>query len=280
MRSSAQAARSQGDLLRAKIDAGAAAKAAGDQRLAETEVALRVAVRGYFRAAGAQCRISERKADGEDLKAAAQGVDRFWRFGDDARPVLVGLSAPLVIAAADAALGGAVSGEAGAAPTAIDRAAATTLARKIARAISSYTDDIFEAAPRSGLLADVLPGEGPAAAWRISTIAVDPCGAGGALAAVVAQIDEDADGASTDAGTGLQALHRRFSALSVTARCIAGGFRRPLAEVLKLSPGDVVAVEWRSVGAATLTLCGRDFALGVLGAHDGRRALKLGPAPT
>ena len=263
---------SQVRLLRAKAAAGSAARAAADSALNEMQRAASAFIGDYFLAPSATCHLARRAGAAEDLKAAASKAACLWLTGTAERPVIVGFDERLIIAAADIAMARALSAGAGA-PTAIDRAVAAAFARRIASLIEPRTDDSAGRPLQSGPVGDLLA-QMSVSHWMLYSIAIDLGAAGEAMAAIVAVPAEPRvdDGVPASA----DALRRRFSALPVNARCIAGGFEAPLSRLLRLAPGEVFAIEWRGDGAAPLIVGNQEIAIGSLGEHSGRRAIRLG----
>lgn len=266
-------------VLRAKIADAAAQKASADASLAEMRRAAGAAVADFFRAPGAACRLSRRIGGRDDLTAAARRMACLWRFGPEDRPALIGFSGRLTVAAADIAIARALSREESAAPTAIDRAVAAALARRLIAAVTPDipgTEDRANAPAHAANL-DELLARNKLSAWRIDSFEIDP-GGGEAFPAFAATAQEAAVPATpgVDSQAPQQALLRRFGSLRTAAICVAGGFEAPLARVLKFAPGDVVAINWIGAGAAPLMLGKQEFAKGSLGEQDGKRAIKLG----
>lgn len=261
----------QRDLLRAKIAAGAAAKAAADSTLHDLQRAASTVISSYFLTPSAACRLMRRLSTIEDLKASAGKATALWLFGAADRPAIIGFDARLVIAAADIAIARAISSAGAAAPTMVDRAVAAAFARRLAAVVAPHTDDIDRQPPQSGAIDDLIS-KRAAARWMLYSIDID-LGAGGEAMTAIAAFPADHE-AEVAAPAGADGLRRRFNALPVTARCIAGGFEAPLARLLHLKPGEVLTIAWRGA-AAPLMVGDREFAIGALGEHEGRRAIRL-----
>jgi hypothetical protein len=262
---------SQRDLLRAKIAAGAAAKAAADSALFDLQRAANAVISTYFLNSTAACRLTRRLSAVEDLRTSAGKAASLWLFGAAERPAIIGFDARLVVAAADIAIARALSGAQAAAPTVIDRAVAAAFARRLAAVVAPLSDDIARRPPRSGAIDDLLSKDAPAR-WTLYSIDID-LGAGGEAMTAIAAFPAD-HRSEISAPAGVEGLRRRFKALPVSARCIAGGLEAPLARLLDLKPGDILTIAWRG-GSAPLMVGNREFAIGALGEHEGRRAIKL-----
>jgi hypothetical protein len=272
MNSVRTARRSQSDLLRAKIAAGAVAKAAADADLLELVRATNAVIGDFFLVPGADCRLVRRAANRDSLGLVTGEARSFWRFGHRDRPVLVGFNDRLIIAAADIAIARSISAAEGASPTAIDRAVSVALARRLAFTIDPQATVDQIKPVECGLIDELLDRDAPLT-WRLLTIAIEIRAVQGSMTAFVAI--PEACGASAAASARSDTLLGRFHSLNATAHCIGGSFQAPLKEVLKLAPGDTVVIDWRGVGTATLMLARSEFARGSLGEHNGRRAIKI-----
>ncbi|MFN3961104.1 MAG: FliM/FliN family flagellar motor C-terminal domain-containing protein [Parvularculaceae bacterium] len=185
--------------------------------------------------------------------------------------MLVGFDNQLVIAAADIAVSGALAGAVDSTPTSIDRALATALARRIALVFAPGSNEIFRHPEQSGPVDPRLIEASPS--WSLISITVE-AGVCHPLAACIALPTERCSARAAERSAAL--LRARFGAIKVNAHCIAGGFEAPLARILNLAPGEVIAIDWRETGAAPLMIGNKEFATGSLGEHDDRRAIKIG----
>lgn len=258
-------------VLSAKIATGRATKAAADSELGEIQRAVTALFSEYFLAPHAACRMARSVGVAEDLKASAQMTACLWRTDAAEAPAIIGFDEKLIVAAADMAITRALSAGAGP-PTAVDRAVAATLARRLATLFAPYGDEAagqpLQSGPIDNLLLKGMPFD-----WMIYSITLDLAAGEDPMTAILAV--PAARRADSGEPIGVDALRRRFSSLPVTARCIAGGFEAPLSRLLQLVPGEVFAIEWRGDGAAPLVIGSEEFAVGLLGEHGGRRAIKL-----
>ncbi len=277
-------ASSQRKIIAAKIAAANALAAAQDMALIDAQRQFCAAFSGFFPMPTSDLRLTSRPLSHDQLLAASSAMECWWVLADPDPVLAIGLSDRLVVAAADVKILGAFSTATEAAPTAIDRSVATAFARRLAGQFAPFSEEADPVAalkPSTKNLASALPATGRAS-WRVLSFEGAFPEGGGSFAAVIArpeaklEVVAGGEEGAARAQSPDSALLQRLRGLKVTAHCHAGRVDAPLAQVLALKSGDVVAIDWLGAAGAQLVVGGQELAVGMLGEHQGRRAIRIG----
>ncbi|MFN0024074.1 MAG: FliM/FliN family flagellar motor switch protein [Parvularculaceae bacterium] len=202
----------------------------------------------------------------------------WFLFEDHDQTIIVAISDDLVLAAADFAICQKVSPNEGTNPTAVDRSIATALARRLIVAAFGRAETERKFQPELRAIsgnAHQLSLPSVPHGWALFQFAGSLGAAGQAFTVMIGRPNTAPDEKQAPSiGTG-PALSQRMRAISISARCIVGAIETPLRQALELKRGDILRLDWRGPHGFPLVAGGKTVAVGSLGEHNGRRAMKI-----
>lgn len=263
--------------IAAKVAAASAAAVAEDAALTLAQRDFTEAFRAYFCLDASAARAKRQILNRRQLIAASRMVESWWLFGDKATTLVVGLTDPLVIAAADFATCKRLSPPGAAAPTPVDRSIALAFARRLMMVGAADGQPPAAGALKiagTDLGASLSPTDPDR--WRLFSFYGRLPNDGADFAVMIARQDRSDEISTNEAASLLTPENiAKVRKISVTAQCFGGFFEATLQRILAFKPGDVVPIDWKGDGAALLMLGTQQFATGTIGDHNGRRAIRL-----
>ncbi len=268
----------QGALILAKINAATRKAAAQDQGLELTKTALGDAFAAYFTERAESAELSKRPATSIQLAAMAVVAGSWFHFDYQDETILIAISDDLVLAAADFAICQKISPSEGAKPTAVDRSIAAALARRLIVAAFGHAETERKFQPDlRGISDNAQRLSLPSAphGWALLQFSGSIGSDGQAFTVMIGRLKTALEDVLAPAIVAEPAISHRKRAISVSARCIVGAIEAPLRRALDLKRGDVLRLDWRGPHGLPLVAGGKTIAIGSLGEHNGRRAMKI-----
>ncbi len=278
MTAAPQTSSPQGALLLAKINAGARIAAAQDSGLEQAKGELCRAVEAYFTEPSRSAGLSRRSATSRQLIAMTDRAASWFLFEDQSDTLVVAIDDELVIAAADFAICQKISPTEGAKPTPVDRSIAAALARRLIVAAFEHveTERIFQPDLRA-IMDNAQRLSLPSApnGWALLQFSGALGSDSQAFNILICRPNPAPDEKQAPAIIAGPALSKSMRAINVSARCIVGAIEMPLRRALDLKRGDILRLDWRGPHGLPLVASGKTIAIGSLGEHNGRRAMKI-----